>query len=100
MMDLILLLQADLDIQAAFSKHEDFQPGHGYVFIQQLDLALGLIRQFPEIAPVYGGSYRPMLVRDFPYEIFYQVLPSRIVVAGVMDLRQDPEALKQKLSLG
>ena len=27
MIDLILPLQADLDIQAAFSRYEDYQPG-------------------------------------------------------------------------
>jgi toxin ParE1/3/4 len=98
MMDLILLLQADMDVQAAFSKHEDFQAGRGYVFLQQLDLALGLIRQFPEIAPVYKQPYRRMRVRDFPYGIFYQVQPTRIVVVTILDLRQDPDVIKKRLA--
>jgi len=29
-MDVILLLQADLDIQAAFDRYEEFQPGRGH----------------------------------------------------------------------
>jgi plasmid stabilization system protein ParE len=99
MMDLILLLQADLDIQAAFSKHEEFQPGRGYLFMQQLDVALGLMRQFPEIGPVYQSPYRRMLIHDFPYGIFYQTQSSRIVVVSVMDLRQHSETIRQKLSL-
>ena len=97
MTDLILLLQADLDIQAAFNRHEDFQEGRGEVFMRHLDAALTLLRQHPEIAPAYGGRYRRMLMRDFPYGIFYQVQPTRIVVAAIMDLRQDPETIRRKL---
>ncbi len=33
MIDLLLLLQADLDIQAAFNRYEDYQTGRGELFI-------------------------------------------------------------------
>src|SRR2546430_14815265 len=35
--------------------------------MRQLDAAFTLLRRHPEIAPVYAGSYRRMLIRDFPY---------------------------------
>ena len=97
MTDLILLLQADHDIQTAFNRYEEFQAGRGEVFMRHLDAALTLLRQHPEIAPAYGGQYRRMLIRDFPYGIFYEVQPQRIVVGAIMDLRQDPEAIRRKL---
>ncbi len=97
MTELILLLQADFDIQSAFNRYEDVQPGRGEVFMRQLDGALTLLRSHPEIAPVYAGPYRRLLIRDFPYGIFYQAQPARIVVAAIMDLRQDPEAIRRKL---
>src|SRR6266705_1000931 len=97
MIDLILLLQADLDIQAAFGRYEDYQSGRGEIFMRQLDAALSVLREHPEIAPVYAGPYRRMLIRDFPYGIFYQAQPTRIVIAAVMDLRQDPRAIRRKL---
>ena len=34
MIELILLLQADLDIQAAFERYEDYQQGRGEVFMR------------------------------------------------------------------
>ena len=55
MTDLILLLQADHDIQTAFNRYEEFQAGRGEVFMRHLDAALTLLRQHPEIAPAYGG---------------------------------------------
>ena len=97
MTDLIILLQADHDIQTAFNRYEDFQEGRGEVFMRHLDAAFTLLRQHPEIAPVYGGRYRRMLIRDFPYGIFYEVQPNRIVVGAIMDLRQDPKTIRQKL---
>ena len=97
MTDLILLLQADHDIQTAFNRYEEFQAGRGEVFLRHLDAALTLLRQHPEVAPAYGGRYRRMLIRDFPYGIFYEVQPMRIVVGAIMDLRQHPVAIRRKL---
>lgn len=97
MIELVLLLQAELDLQAAFNRYEEFQPGRGEVFMRHLDAALTLLRQHPEIAPVYGEAYRRMLIRDFPYGIFYQAQPKRVIVAAIMDLRQDPQELRRKL---
>ena len=65
--------------------------------MRQLDLALGLLCQHPEIAPIYAFPYRRMLVREFPYGIFYEAHPSRIIVTAIMDLRQAPQAIRRKL---
>jgi plasmid stabilization system protein ParE len=94
---LVLLFQADEDIQAAFNRYENFQEGRGEVFMRHLDAALTLMRQHPEIAPVYGDRYRRMLIRDFPYGIFYEVQPQRIIVGAIMDLRQNPDTIRRKL---
>jgi plasmid stabilization system protein ParE len=97
MIELILLQQADGDVQAAFDRYEDYQEGRGELFMRHLDAALTLLRRNPAMAPPYAGSYRRMLVRDFPYGIFYTVQPSRLVVVAVMDLRQDPETIRRKV---
>lgn len=97
MMDLILLLQADQDIQSAFNRYEEYQAGRGEVFMHHLDAALNLLRHHPEMASIYEGRYRRMLMRDFPYGIFYEVQPKRIVVGAITDLRQDPEMIRRKL---
>jgi hypothetical protein len=36
-------------------------------------------------------------VRDFPYGIFYDIQPTRIVVCAILDLRQNPEAIRRKV---
>ena len=97
MIVLILLSQANLGIQAAFERYEDYQHGRGEVFMGKLDVTLTGLRQHPEIAPVYARPYRRMLVREFPYGGFYEAQPSRIVIAAIMDLRQAPQAIRRRL---
>jgi hypothetical protein len=52
---------------------------------------------YSEIGPLFHGKYCRLLVPRFPYGIFYTVESNRIVVAGVMYLRQNPEAILRRL---
>ncbi len=70
--------------------------GYGDLFIRHLDAAFTHLRAFPESAPLFHGSYRRLLVPRFPYGIFYTI-ESRIIVAAVMYLRQDPERIIGRL---
>ena len=97
MSELIFLFSADADIQTAFEFYEAFQDGRGEVFMRHLDVAFGQLGTFPEIAPVFHDSYRRLLVHGFPYGIFYAIEGRRIIISGVMDLRQDPEILRRRL---
>src|SRR5436309_14484805 len=97
MAELIFLLSAEIDIQRAYEFYESYQSGRGLVFVQHLDVAFAHLRTFPEIGPICYGSYRRLLVPDFPFGIFYMLEDTRIVVAGVVDLRQDPEAIARRL---
>lgn len=97
MSEIVFVLAADVDIQIAFEFYESFQSGRGGVFMRHLDVAIGRLRAFPEAAPVFHKSYRRLLVHGFPYGIFYTVEGRRIVISGVMDLRQDPSVIYQRL---
>jgi len=95
--ELVFLFSADADIQSAYEFYEACQPGRGGVFMRHLDATLGRIRSFAEIAPPFHEAYRRMLVHGFPYGVFYVVEGRRIIVAGVMDLRQDPKTIRRRL---
>ena len=97
MTELVFLFSADADIQAAYEFYEDCQPGRGEIFLRLLDVALGRVREFPEIAPVFHGTYRRLLIADFPFGVFYSLESRRIIIAAVMDLRQDPDAIRKRL---
>jgi plasmid stabilization system protein ParE len=95
--ELVFLLSAEVDIQAAYEFYEAFQPGRGGVFLRHLDLAFGQLRTFPESAPLFRTPYRRLLIRGFPYGVFYSLAGRRVIVAAVMDLRQDPEWIGNRL---
>ena len=99
MTELIFLHSADADIQAAFEYYEEVQPGRGEVFMQHLDAAVGGLKTFPEIARVFSGSYRRLLVPGHPYGVFYSVVGRRVIVSAVMDLRQNPETIRRRLGI-
>ena len=97
MNELVLLLAADLDVQTAFERYEDYQEGRGAVFLRHLETAFEQLRRFPESGTRFHRSYRRLLVPRFPYGIFYTVEARGIVVTGVIDTRRDPEAIRQRL---
>ena len=65
--------------------------------MRHLDVALGRLRTFPELAPPFHEAYRRLLVHGFPYGVFYTIEGRRIIVAAIMDLRQDPEVIRRRL---
>ena len=96
-MDLIILLQAKVDIQKAFNRYEDIQEGRGELFSSELDRVLTLLRLNPGMGSVYINPVRRVLLRSFPYGVFYVVEGGRIILTTVTDTRQDPEKIKYLL---
>ena len=97
MSELVFLFSADADIQTAYEFYEAYQEGRGGVFMRHLDVAFGRLRTFPEIAPPIHEAHRRLLVHSFPYGVFYTIEGRRIIIAAVMDLRQDPEIIRRRL---
>jgi toxin ParE1/3/4 len=95
--ELVFLFSADADIQAAYEFYEAVQAGRGDLFMRHLDVAFGQLRTFPESAPPFHESYRRLLVHGFPFGIFYSLEGGRIIIFGVMDLRQNPEVIRRRL---
>ena len=62
-----------------------------------LDAYLARIVVFPEIAPIYFENVRWQVMQRFPYGIFYEPHPTRILVTAILDLRQDEEQIFMRL---
>jgi plasmid stabilization system protein ParE len=97
MIEVVPLLRAEIDIQEAYARYENASEGRGDSFASQLEREFDLISNFPEIGRVYTQNYRRKLVRGFPYAIFYTVQPTRVFVAAVLDIRQDPDTILRRL---
>ncbi len=64
---------------------------------EHLDAAFTYIRTFPEIAPLFHGRYRRLLIPHFPYGIFYSLESDRVIIAAVMNLQQNPAVIQRRL---
>jgi plasmid stabilization system protein ParE len=96
-MELVILLGAESDIQMAFNRFEDYGEGLGLKFLQELELAYQYIGRHPRIGRLYANNRRRFLVPNFPFGIFYSLEGNRIVISAVLDLRQDPDRIRERL---
>jgi len=88
---------ADSDLQDVFNRFEDYREGFGVEFMAVVDAYLVRIAAFPKIAPVYIANVRRQVIRRFPYGIFYEPHPTRVLIVAILDLRQDEERILQRL---
>ena len=70
-------------------------PGLGVRFIVAVDEAMTLISREPELFQKVHRSLRRVLVRRFPYGIFYIVEPNAIAVLAVMHTARHPSKWKK-----
>jgi len=92
-----VLLAAESDIQTAYNRFEDFKEGFGPKFIQDPKLAYEYLSNHSRIGRLYKSNRRRFLLSRYPFGIFYAVEGSRIVISAILDLRQDPEAIRKRL---
>jgi len=75
----------------AYRWYEEQRAGLGSDFLLCVEEGLAKIRRGPEAYPVVHRDVRRMLIRRFPYGIFYVVEPTLIVVVAVFHERREPE---------
>ncbi len=88
---------ADAELQGAFNRFEEYQEGFGVEFMVAVDAYLARLAEVPESAPIYAEQVRRQVMRGFPYGVFYEAHPTRILVIAILDLRQDPEQIRRRL---
>ena len=96
-MEIIFLRGAEADLFAAWVRYEEALPGLGDRFEAEVRAVLLRIAELPESAPIYAGEFRRLLVRRFEHGVFYRIQGTRIVITAVLDLRQDPTAIRRRL---
>lgn len=92
-----LLPQARQDVADAFAWYQRQNPGLGLDFVRCLEATLHSIQRRPLMYPAVLGEYHRALVRRFPYAIFYDIEPERIVVHAVFHCSQDPDKWQTRL---
>ena len=78
------------ELEAARIWYDEQSAGLGAEFVDAAVAAIGHVAQAPAAFPQVHRSIRRLLMRRFPYAIFYHMTATEIVILGVMHLRRDP----------
>jgi toxin ParE1/3/4 len=82
--------EAQLEVQSIFDYYEDLNEGLGFEFMRALDAALQTIKRNPLACQKIYQESRRVLLRKFPYAVFYLVEETRIVIIACFHQKRDP----------
>ena len=91
-----LLSLADSELAEAAQYYEAQAAGLGQEFLDEFQPVMSRIMRFPEAWTRIGARHRRCLFRRFPCAVLYSHTEAEILVAGVIDLRRDPQHLEQR----
>lgn len=66
-------------------------------FIREVEAGQKLVLQFPEWSPRFYGRFRRFKTKSFPYGLFYVLEQDVVVIYAVLNLKQDPDAIRARL---
>jgi plasmid stabilization system protein ParE len=88
--------EAAADVRAAFAWYERQRPGLGTEFEAALEADLALLREVPTAFPIVLRQLRKLLLRRFPYAIYYAIEADVVRVRGVLHVRQHPRRWRRR----
>jgi plasmid stabilization system protein ParE len=89
----IFIPEAKADVADAYLWYEDQSQGLGMEFLRCVEAALLSVQRTPLLYPSVHESYRRVLVRRFPFAIFFEFEQdhNRCVIYSVFHCSQNPE---------
>ena len=94
--ELRLTPAAARDVIAAYDHYEGQLPGLGEQFRAELNVAFALLQQFSEAGPAVHRDLRRLLVRRFPYALYYRVTETALVIRGCLHLHSGPRRWRRR----
>lgn len=83
-----------LDLEAGKDFYEDKQTGLGFYFVTSLLSDVASLRLYSGNHPIRFGYHR-MLSKRFPFAVYYEVIESATRVVAILDMRRNPELVRQ-----
>ena len=81
---------AEAELAEAVTWYHSRSPEVARRFLDAIDTALAQVRESPEAFPLVTPTLRRILVRRFPYAVYFRVFPGVISVVGVIHGRRHP----------
>ncbi|MHB8744764.1 MAG: type II toxin-antitoxin system RelE/ParE family toxin [Sulfuricaulis sp.] len=90
MKSILYRIAAAADIEAAHLWYEIQRSGLGGEFLTAVTNALDLIQQRPELYPILFRATRRVLLKHFPYGLFYRLHDESIIVVACLHTSRHP----------
>ncbi len=88
---------AEIDLLEGFSFYEEQTAGIGEYFLDSLFADIDSLALFGGIHPKPEGSYYRTLAKRFPFAIYYAMEDDLVTVVAVLDCRQNPASITDRL---
>jgi toxin ParE1/3/4 len=82
--------RADLDVVAAYQWYESERAGLGMEFLDQLSAAYDRIAEDPLRYQDLESGIRRVLLRRFPYAVYFAIESDLVVILAVLHVSRDP----------
>ena len=99
MSEIVILLGADGDLIELFNRFEDWRPGMGFDFDRAFSMACDLLSSHPQLGRRWRGNFRRLFIVHWNLGVFYEESGQRVLIHGIMDVRQDPDQIARRLGL-
>lgn len=80
---------AEADLSAAKRWYDERRPGLGAELLAVVDRAMNELEERAEKHPLYYREFRRVLLRRFPYKVFYRVENERVIVFRILHAKRD-----------
>jgi plasmid stabilization system protein ParE len=81
--------RAELDLRAARDWYDRQRAGLGEELLAEMDQAVARLTEHPERHPFYYQGFRRLLLRRFPYKVFYRMEGQHVLIFRVLHLKQE-----------
>lgn len=88
-LELVWTDQARDELDDIVAWYEQRASGIGVAFYLQIFQQLELRQEFPEASGIVFAHYRRLLIDNYPYGIFYEVIGNTLVVLRILHLHRD-----------
>lgn len=95
-MTVLLHPEAEGEFRDAILWYEHQRKGLGLEFVLCIDEAIERIRRSPETFPKVHKGIRRIVVRRFPFAVFYDISGSEIRVLAIFHSRRDPSRWRSR----
>lgn len=99
-MQIRITRSAETDLLEGYAFYEQQQSGIGDYFLDSLFADIDALALFAGIHPKPDGRLHRTLAKRFPFAIYYEVMEDTATVVAVLDCRQNPASITERLMRG